>query len=249
MKAPPIACTSLNIIMDSAPLILGFVLAGPLSGRLSDKHGSRYLATGGMLIAAVGFLLMFTMPLNFNYAEFAIIIFIIGAGSGMFNSPNMNSIMNSVPPENRGSVGGMMGALFNVGFMFSLIIFFSMLIIGFSANLPHALYAGLVAQNVSSSVAMSASRLPPTAALFAAFLGYNPMKTLLPASVLGSIPATNADTITGNEFFPNLISGPLRTGLEIVFIAGALMALVAAVASFLRGKVVTYEGRAVDTGR
>ena len=238
--------TPLAAGIDMIPLILGFVLAGPLAGRLSDKHGSRYLATAGMLIAAIGFLLMFTIPLNFNYIEFAVIIFMIGVGGGMFNSPNMNSIMNSVPPENRGSVGGMLSSIFNVAFMFSLIIFFSMLIVGFSQSLPHALYTGLLSENISSSAALNASRIPPTAALFAAFLGYNPMKTLLPQSVLSSIPASNLNAIVGNEFFPDLISKPLQDGLGIVFISGAIMAFIAAIASSLRGKVITYEGRKIE---
>ena len=238
--------TPLAAGIDMIPLILGFVLAGPLAGRLSDKHGSKYLATGGMLIAAIGFLLMFTIPLNFNYIEFAAIIFIIGVEGGMFNSPNMNSIMNSVPPENRGSVGGMLSSIFNVAFMFSLILFFSMLIIGFSHSLPHALYTGLLSENVSSSAALNASRIPPTAALFAAFLGYNPMKTLLPQSVLSSMPAANLNAIIGNEFFPDLISKPLQDGLGIVFISGAIMAFIAAIASSLRGKVITYEGRKIE---
>ena len=238
--------TPLAAGIDMIPLILGFALAGPLAGRLSDKHGSKHLATAGMVVAAIGFLLMLTLPLNFNYVEFAVIIFIIGVGGGMFNSPNMNAIMNSVPPENRGAVGGMLSSIFQVAFMFSLIIFFSMLILGFSQSLPHALYSGLTSQGVSSSAALNASKLPPTAALFAAFLGYNPMKTLLPQSVLNSIPAANMSTIVGNEFFPNLISQPLQNGLVIIFIAGAIMALIAAIASSLRGKTMTYEGRKIE---
>ena len=130
--------------------------------------------------------------------------------------------------------------------MFSLVIFFSMLILGFSQSLPHALYSGLIAQNVSSAAALNASRLPPTAALFAAFLGYNPMKTLLPQAVLNGIPAANMSTIVGNEFFPNLISKPLQNGLGIVFFAGAVMALIAAIASSLRGKTITYEGKKIE---
>ena len=238
--------TPLAAGIDMIPLILGFALAGPLSGKLSDKHGSKHLATAGMLVAAIGFLLMLTLPLNFNYVEFAVIIFLIGVGGGMFNSPNMNAIMNAVPPENRGSVGGMLSSIFQVAFMFSLVIFFSMLILGFSQSLPHALYSGLIAQNVSSAAALNASRLPPTAALFAAFLGYNPMKTLLPQAVLNGIPAANMSTIVGNEFFPNLISKPLQNGLGIVFFAGAVMALIAAIASSLRGKTITYEGKKIE---
>lgn len=237
--------TPLAAGIDMVPLILGFVIAGPLSGKLSDRHGSRILSTLGMLVVAAGFLLMLTLPLNFNYTEFAVMIFIIGAGGGMFNSPNINSIMNSVPPERRGSVSGVIGTTMNVGLMFSLVIFFSLLIVGFSVSLPHALYSGLVGQGVGSAEALNISRLPPTAAIFAAFLGYNPMKTLLPPSVLSGIPAANSSAITGTEFFPNLISGSLLSGVHIVFIAGAMMALIAALASSLRGPANVYEGKRI----
>ena len=78
--------------------------------------------------------------------------------------------------------------------------------------------------------------LPPVSTLFAAFLGINPMQHLLGANVLTALPAHNAATLTGHEYFPNLISGPFHHGLVIVFSAAAIMALVASAASALRGK-------------
>ncbi len=79
------------------------------------------------------------------------------------------------------------------------------------------------------------SHLPPVSSLFAALLGYNPMASLLPASVLSALPPGQAAILTGKDFFPQLISGPFQQGLTVVFVAAAGMALVAAAASVLRG--------------
>jgi hypothetical protein len=132
------------------------------------------------------------------------------------------------------------GALFgiNMSFMFSIIIFFSVLAIGLNTALPAALYKGLVNQNVPVTLATQISQLPPTSALFAALLGYNPMKTLIPSNVLSSIPNANSSVITGNEFFPNLISEPFSNGLKIVLVVGTVMAIIAALASSIKEKKV-----------
>jgi hypothetical protein len=67
--------------------------------------------------------------------------------------------------------------------------------------------------------------------LFAAFLGYNPVQALLGPAVLGHLPAANAHTLTGRQFFPDLIAGPFHDGLVIVFWLAIAMALVGALAS------------------
>ncbi len=223
--------TPLQAAILMAPLIIGFLAASPLSGYLSDRYGPKPFMTAGMLINAVGFAVLATLPADFSYLPFAIIILVMGAGQGMFNSPNTAWTMSSVPPEYRGVSSGMRATLVNVAFMFSLVLFFSLLIAGISVALPSALYNGLVSQNVSPSVAMRVSQLPPTVALFAAFLGYNPMKTIIPANVLVSLPVVNSNTLLGTEFFPNLISKPFIDGMQIVLYAGAFMALIAAIAS------------------
>ncbi len=228
------ANTPLQAGIDLIPLLLGFLIMGPLSGKLSDKYGARILSTVGMLINVVGFLLLLTLPFNFNFIEFAGIIFFLGLGQGMFAAPNTTAVMNSVPPEQRGATSGMRATFMNMSFMFSLVIFFGLLTVGFGSTLPTALYKGLISQNVPHATAAGISQLPPTSALFAALLGYNPMKTLIPASALSTIPSANLTIITGNEFFPNLIAQPFINGLRVVFIVAAFMALIAAIASFLR---------------
>ncbi|HLG78733.1 MAG TPA: MFS transporter, partial [Ktedonobacteraceae bacterium] len=117
----------------------------------------------------------------------------------------------------------------------SIGIFFSIITAGLAASLPVTLFSGLTQAGVPAAVADKIGHLPPTSALFAAFLGYNPMATLLPANVLHSLSAAKQANLLGHSFFPNLISPPFMTGLRNVFYLSAAMCLVAAVTSFLRG--------------
>jgi hypothetical protein len=83
-------------------------------------------------------------------------------------------------------------------------------------------------------VAQQIGNLPPVGSLFAAFLGFNPLAELLgPSGVLGQLPPANAATLTGKEFFPNLISGPFHQGLVVVFITAAVMSVISAAASLV----------------
>lgn len=217
------------------PLTLGFLVAGPLSGYLSDRFGARPFATGGMLVAALSFLLLMFLPADFPYWAFALFIFLNGAGSGLFAAPNSSGIMNAVPASERGQASGMRATTMNAGMVLSIGIFFSLIIIGLSSTLPHTMKTQLVAQHVPNSVAQQIADAPPVGSLFAAFLGYNPMSKLIPAPVLHSLPAQNQATLTGKQFFPNLISQPFMHGLRIAFTASLIMFLLAATASWLRG--------------
>ena len=218
------------------PMMVGFFLMGPLSGWLSDRFGSRGFATGGMLITMVGFLLLAAQPANFSYLPFMLILVLSGLGMGMFASPNMTAIMNSVPAEYRGVASGMRATIQNSGMLLSMSVFFSMVIIGLASKLPPVLYSGLVAQGIPPAVASHTANLPPTGALFAAFLGYNPMQQLLPPAVLANLPAATRNLILGKEFFPSLMAPAFMASLRITFYGAAAMSLVAAVASLLRGE-------------
>jgi MFS family permease len=233
--------TPFQAAIDMIPLVAGFLVSGPVSGYLSDRYGARLFSTVGMLINVIGFLILASMPADFNYLFFAVTIFFLGVGQGMFSAPNTAAVMNSVPPEYRGVSSGMRATLLNVSFMFSLAVFFSLLIIGISTSLPGALYDGLVSQGVSSATALQISKLPPSSTLFAALLGYNPMKTLMPPDVINSLPAKNANVILGNSFFPNIISSSFMSGMRIVMYSGALMSLFAAILSALRGDRYVHE--------
>jgi len=229
------------------PLIAGFLVAGPASGWLSDHFGARPFATGGMVLAALSFLLLIVLPVDFSYGWFALILLLNGVGMGLFASPNSAGVMNSLPPSQRGAGAGMLATFMNSASVLSIGVFFTLMIVGLAAGLPHALQSGLVAHGVPAGDAQRVSMLPPVATLFASFLGYNPMQTLLGPHVLGSLPASQAHELTGRSFFPQLISGPFHSALVYAFVFAAAACLVAAVASLLRGgKYHHVEAVAVD---
>jgi MFS family permease len=229
------------------PLIVGLLVAGPASGWLSDHFGARPFATGGVLVAATSFALLIVLPVNFGYVWFALILLLNGIGMGLFQSPNTAGVMNSLPPGQRGAGAGML-ATFNVSSsVLSIGVFFTLMIVGLASGLPHATQSGLVAHGVSPADATRISHLPPVATLFAAFLGYNPVKTLLGPHVLHKLSPANAHTLTGRGFFPHLISGPFHTALVYAFVFAIVACVVAAVASLLRGgKYVHVEAVAID---
>ncbi|MCU1422349.1 MAG: transporter [Microbacteriaceae bacterium] len=222
------------------PLTIGFLVAGPVSGTLSDRFGARTFATGGLLLVAITFVALLLIPVNFPYWLFAIITFLNGIGSGMFAAPNRTAIMNSVPANQRGAASGMTGSLQNAGNSLSIGIFFSLMIAGLAATLPSALKIGLTTHGVTNAVATQVAATPPVGSLFAAFLGYNPIASILgPTGVLKTLSPENISALTGKTFFPQLISDPFHSGLVIVFITAAIMSIVGAIASlFMGGKYV-----------
>jgi MFS family permease len=217
------------------PLIAGFLVAGPVSGYLSDHFGARPFATGGMVIASSSFVLLMVLPVDFSYIWFALILLVNGIGMGLFSSPNRAGVMNSLPPSQRGVGGGMNATFQNSASVLSIGLFFSLMIIGLASSLPSTLDHGLLAHGVPAADATRISHLPPVASLFAAFLGYNPMQNLLGAHTLHALPAAQQHVLTGRSFFPNLISSPFHTALEYAFVFATVACMVAAVASLLRG--------------
>jgi EmrB/QacA subfamily drug resistance transporter len=217
------------------PLTVGLLVSAPIAGQLSDQYGARGFATGGMLLSAVTFLLLMLLPADFNYATFALLIFLSGVGMGVFVPPNTTAIMNSVPNDERGQASGMRATFQNSGTVLSIGIFFSLMIVGLAASLPATMSQRLTALGVRPDVATQVAKAPPVGSLFAAFLGYNPMQTLLGPHGLDGVSASNAATITGKRFFPELISTPFIDGLRIAFTFSLLLFLLAAWASWKRG--------------
>jgi len=219
------------------PLTAGFLVAGPLSGFLSDRYGARKFSTTGAVLVAGSFLGLLALPIAFSYPDFAALLFVSGAGQGMFSAPNTSAIMSSVPAAYRGAASGMRSTFQNSGTALSIGVFFSLMTAGLASALPSALTSGLTAQAVPATTAASVAQLPPVSTLFAAFLGNNPIRHLLaPSGVLSTLPAGNVTTLTGTRFFPQLISAPFHHGLGIVFVVAAIMAGVAALVSLLRGE-------------
>ncbi|MFJ3645084.1 MFS transporter [Streptomyces murinus] len=217
------------------PLTLGFLLAGPVSGYLSDRFGARIFSTTGLLVVAGSFLGLLALPVDFDYGPFAALLLLNGLGQGMFSSPNTSSIMGSVPAKYRGVASGMRSTFQNSGTALSIGVFFSLMVSGLAATLPKTLSSGLAAHGVPAATAHQVASLPPVSTLFATFLGNNPIGHLLAGGTLDQLTAAQRATLTGHTFFPELVSGPFHHGLTIVFSVAAGMALVSAVASALRG--------------
>jgi len=219
------------------PLTLGFLFSAPLSGVLSDKFGQKAFTVGGSLGTAVTFLLLIFVPVNFPYWEFALMVGLNGFTTGLFISPNRAEMMNAVPANQRGVAGGMIATFMNSASVLSIGIFFSLMVAGLASKLPATMFSGLTTQGVPAAAATSISHLPPIGVLFAAFLGYNPMQSLLGPLVSHLTPA-HAAYVTGRDFFPNLITAPFHDGLGVAFGFAIAASVIAVIASALTGKPV-----------
>nr|WP_156893328.1 MFS transporter [Actinokineospora enzanensis] len=216
------------------PMTVGFLLSAPAAGIVSDRVGSRLLASIGLLITALTFGLLIALPVNFPYWAFAGVLVLNGIGMGMFSSPNRAEVMNSLPADARGSGSGMMTTFQNTAMVLSIGFFFSLIIAGFSSTLPGAMRTGLESHGVPAVSAEQIAALPAVAVLFAAFLGYNPIQQLL-GDHLSALPPDQASFLTGRGFFPSLISGPFADGLAIAFGFAIALCVIGAVASWLCG--------------
>src|SRR5579875_640701 len=218
------------------PLTLGFLAMGPLAGALSDVLGARGLATAGLALSGAAFLLLELLPMDFSYVWFALLIFLFALGMGMFFSPNLASVMNSLPPEQRGVGAGMLNTFQNSATVLSMGLFFTIVTLGLASQLPAHLYQGLVSQGVAPSAAHLVANEPPIGSLFSAFLGYNPIKQLLgPTGALQHLSPHQVAYLTGRSFFPKLIEQPFANGLHLSFDFAAGATAVAVLASALRG--------------
>ncbi len=217
------------------PMMLGYLI-GPFSGYFADRYGPRLFTTMGMLVSAVCFVLLARFDVNFSYPPLATILVILGIGMGLFIAPNTSSIMNAVPTETRGVASGMTAMLQNSGQVLSMVLFFTIIIVALSSTLPPAMERDLAQLGMPASEVAQVAHLPPTAALFAAFLGFNPLQSLIPADIMASLPETLRAQLLSRAFFPTVIGEPLMAGLRLSFYVAAAMMLVAALASALRGR-------------
>jgi len=229
------ADTPLHAGIDTMPLMLGFVVCGPIGGWLSDRYGSRVLATGGILVAGLAAALLMTLPPDFNLAAFAAYLALMGAGMGFFSAPNTSQIMSSVPAEQRGAAAGVRSMVLNAGMTASTAIFFTIVIASLSQNLGPALEAGATQAGLPLPLAHGIASLPPGAAIFAAMLGYDPISHLIPSSALAALPPALAARVSDPHFFAGLLAQPFVTGIRVALMACVAMCIVAGVTSALRG--------------
>jgi MFS family permease len=229
------------------PMIAGFLVAGPLSGWLSDTRGPKLLATTGMVVASATFFGLALLPTNFAYWEMGVLLFAQGCGMGMFAAPNAAAVMNSVPPENRGVASGMLATLQNTGQQVSLAIFFTIVILGLASGLGGSVNSALSAAHVGSpdtGILGGIIASNPTGALFGAFLGENPMRLLLQgaAAIPGWSPLSTSvsTTLLAPHFFASAIAPAFSRALAEAFVFAGVVTLLGAVVSALRGDRFVY---------
>ena len=229
------------------PMVGGFLVMGPLCGWVSDRFGARYLASAGMALSSVGFVGLLFLPYNFVYWQMGLLLFLQGAGMGMFAAPNTAAIMNSVPGEHRGAASGMTATLQNAGMQLSMAVFFTIVLVGLANGLSGSVSGALNGAGVSGSAASALSSLVasnPTGALFGAFLGYNPMGlyiSALPSSLQAMIPPSVVTTLTSKQFFPNAVGPAFLRGIDLAFLLSAVLTGAAAVVSLMRGRRYVHE--------
>lgn len=231
--------TPLWAAVHMVPFIAGLVSTGPVSGYLTDRVGARPFAMGGMAVAAACFVWMALLPYDFSYPEYAVMLFVMGAAQAAFISPNRAATMSTLAVNERGAGSGMMATAQSVGQVLAIGTFFTLMIVGLSSGLPAAMQAGLTAHGVPAATALRLSRQSPVSLLFAAFLGYNPLHSLLGAKVLSGLSHTQAAALTSHVYFPRLIGRPLNDGIRLAASFGAATSVVAGMMSWRAGgKVV-----------
>jgi MFS family permease len=229
------------------PLTLGFLLLGPISGILSDRYGARSLATIGLTLSGISFVLLELLPINFTYIWFALLILLFAVGMGMFFSPNQAAVMNSLPPEQRGAGAGMLNTFQNSATVLSMGLFFTIVTLGLADRLPTHLYAGLVHAGVDPKAAHLVANEPPIGSLFSAFLGFNPIQELLgPTGALAKLTPKQLAYVTGRSFFPKLIEQPFAYGMHLAFTFAAIATLIAIIASAFRGRRYLHAESGMD---
>ncbi|HVB63034.1 MAG TPA: MFS transporter, partial [Ktedonobacteraceae bacterium] len=130
------------------PFGAAFMIIGPLSGRLSDRVGSRLLAPIGLGVSALALLGLTTISPTTPYWELAAFMALMGGGSGFFVSPNTNAIMSSVEPHTRGAAAGILSMLNNTGQMLSIAIVFPLALasVPMAAMMQVFIYGGGMSQ-------------------------------------------------------------------------------------------------------
>lgn len=132
------------------PFDVTFLIVGPLSGRLSDQYGTRLFATAGLVAITVSLLLFSTVGESTPFSTVIAYLAFAGAGNGLFVSPNMSSVMGSVPAQLRGVASGLRATFFNVGFTIS----FNVVLLVLAFFVPYTIITGIIASAAGASVSV-----------------------------------------------------------------------------------------------
>jgi Na+/melibiose symporter-like transporter len=133
-----------------APLAVGMLIASPLAGIWADRRGSRGMAVAGMLVQAVGLALMTTLQRDTAYLAPGAYMFIVGVGSGMFNSPNTAAMMGTVPAHRRGIAAGARVLVQNTGAVISIAFVLAVVTSSVSTKVLFKVFSGL-ANHISNA--------------------------------------------------------------------------------------------------
>jgi MFS family permease len=243
----PISSTPFWAGIYMIPLMVGFIAFGPISGYLTDKYGARIFSTTGLGVNIVGLLALTLLPANFSLIPFFIVLFIIGAGGGLFSAPNTKRIMDALPRADRGAGNGIRTTFANMGQLVSMGLFFTIAITIFSIMLPSVILQKTTALGLPLSIGQSLSSIPASGMLFSAFLGINPVKAFvssLPASTISSIPASTLSTITADKFIPTLISSAFIEGLRTsIYISIGFLVVAVVLSALIKRR---FEGTVKD---
>lgn len=206
------------------PNMLGFAALGPISGILSDRYGSKVLTSLGLFISALGFFLLSLLPYDFQLWQFFAISFLMGAGMGLFSSPNMADIMASVPVQKRGAASGMRASLQNTASAISVALYFSVVITGMAATLNSSIESALSSYGIHLNV-----NLPAAVAIFSALLGYDPL-----SSLASSLPTSVASHIDTPAFFITAIAPSFISGFRLMLNISAALLVLSGILSLVR---------------
>ena len=206
------------------PNMLGFAALGPISGILSDRYGSKVFTSLGLFVSALGFFLLSLLPYDFQLWQFFAISFLMGAGMGLFSSPNMADIMASVPVQKRGAASGMRASLQNTASAISVVLYFSVVITGMAVTLNSSIESTLSSYGIHLNV-----NLPAAVAIFSALLGYDPL-----SSLTSSLPTSVASHIDTPAFFVTAIAPSFMSGFRLMLNISAALLVLSGILSLAR---------------
>jgi MFS family permease len=135
-----------------APLALGMLISSPLAGIAADRRGSRALAAAGMLVTAVGLAGMTILDVGTAYWVSGVLLFVVGVGSGLFNSPNTAAMMGEVPANRRGIAAGARTLLQNTGAVVSIAFVMAIITAAIPKDVLFAIFSGVTSGLASSAL-------------------------------------------------------------------------------------------------
>ena len=183
----------LQLILGYSPLRTGVLLIpleivifvlSPISGRLADRYGSRVLSSVGLAFNAAALIWFSTLTAKSSYTAVLVSLLLFGLGMALFSSPNVSSVMGSVPAEKRGVASGIRMTLNSTGGVLS--VPFSLLLM--TLVMPY----NKLSQIIGSSQLSSANEVPQflKAINYACLiLGFIMLLAIIPSLLRG--PRTN----------------------------------------------------------